>query len=326
MDADYMNRCTLTAAAVALALLPLQAAAQGFPNKPIRIVVGFPAGGPADIIARTIGQKLGEIVGQQVVIDNRGGASGMIAAELTAKAPPDGYTTHLIGVGALTVNPILFKKIAYTQNDFALVTLAVKVPEALVVHPALPVKTAKELVALAKARPGELNYGSAGTGGVPHLAAELFRNTAGIRINHVPYKGAAPAVTDMIGGHTQLGFWDIPILVPHVNAGKLRALMIATAKRFPGFPDVPTSAEAGLPSVIVDNWYAIVVPAATPKDLIARLQGAFAKALQSPDVRERLGAQGVVTVGSSVDEVTTFVKAEGEKWVRVAKTSGVTLD
>ena len=223
-----MNR---TAMLTAL-LLPVTVAAQTFPSKPVRIVVGFPAGGPADIIARTIGQKMSELIGQQVVIDNRGGASGMIAAELTAKAAPDGYTTHLIGVGALTVNPVMFRKINYSSNDFALVTTAVKVPEALVVHPSLPVRTAKDLVALAKARPGELNYSSAGAGGVPHLAAELFRTEANIRINHVPYKGAAPAVADMMGGHTQLGFWDIPILVSHVNSGKLRALMIATANRF----------------------------------------------------------------------------------------------
>ena len=317
-----MNRTALLTAL----LLPITAAAQTFPSKPIRIIVGFPAGGPADIIARTIGQKMSELVGQQVVIDNRGGASGMIAAELTAKAAPDGYTTHLIGIGALTVNPVLFRKINYSSNDFALVTTAVKVPEALVVHPSLPVRTAKDLVALAKARPGELNYGSAGAGGVPHLAAELFRTEANIRINHVPYKGAAPAVADMMGGHTQLGFWDIPILVSHVNSGKLRALMIATANRFAGFPTVPTSAEAGLPKVIIDNWYAVVVPVATPKNIVAQLQGAYAKALQSPEVRERFAPQGVVAVGSSTDETVAFVKAESEKWVRVAKATGITLD
>ena len=269
---------------------------------------------------------MSELIGQQVVIDNRGGASGMIAAELTAKAAPDGYTTHLIGVGALTVNPVMFRKINYSSNDFALVTTAVKVPEALVVHPSLPVRTAKDLVALAKARPGELNYGSAGAGGVPHLAAELFRTEANIRINHVPYKGAAPAVADMMGGHTQLGFWDIPILVSHVNSGKLRALMIATANRFAGFPTVPTSAEAGLPKVIIDNWYAVVVPVATPKNIVAQLQGAYAKALQSPEVRERFAPQGVVAVGSSTEETVAFVKAESEKWVRVAKATGITLD
>ena len=317
-----MNRTALLTAL----LLPITAAAQTFPSKTIRIIVGFPAGGPADIIARTIGQKMSELVGQQVVIDNRGGASGMIAAELTAKAAPDGYTTHLIGVGALTVNPVMFRKINYSSNDFALVTTAVKVPEALVVHPSLPVRTAKDLVALAKARPGELNYGSAGAGGVPHLAAELFRTEANIRINHVPYKGAAPAVADMMGGHTQLGFGDIPILVSHVNSGKLRALMIATANRFAGFPTVPTSAEAGLPKVIIDNWYAVVLPVATPKNIVAQLQGAYAKALQSPEVRERFAPQGVVAVDSSTDETVAFVKAESEKWVRVAKATGITLD
>ncbi|MBM3341755.1 MAG: tripartite tricarboxylate transporter substrate binding protein [Betaproteobacteria bacterium] len=306
---------------------PLPAAAQNFPTKPVRIVVGFPAGGPADIIARTTGQKLAEIIGQQVVIDNRGGASGMIAAEHAAKSAPDGYTTHLIGVGAYSVNPALFRKISYSRNDFAWVTLAVKVPEALVVHPSLPVKNVKELIALAKARPGELNYCSAGAGGVPHLAAELFRTAAGgIKITHVPYKGAAPAVADMIGGHTQMGFWDTPILVPHVNSGRLRALMIATAQRFQGFPNVPTSAEAGLPTVIVDNYYGVVVPAATNKDIVARLQGAFAKALQSPEVRDKFNPQGIVAVGSTTEEMIAFAKVETEKWVRVAKSTGVTLD
>jgi tripartite-type tricarboxylate transporter receptor subunit TctC len=321
--------CTAVAASLICALLagPVDTRAQNFPTKPIRIIVGFPAGGPADIIARTTGQKLSEVIGQQVLIDNRGGASGMIAAELAAKSPPDGYTTHLIGVGAYSVNPTLFRKINYSSNDFAWVTLAVKVPEALVVHPSLPVKNVKDLIALANARPGELNYSSAGAGGVPHLAAELFRTAAGgIKINHVPYKGAAPAVTDMIGGHTQLGFWDTPILVSHVNAGKLRALMIATAKRFSGFPDVPTSAEAGLPTVIIDNWYAVAVPAATSKDIIARLQGAFAKALQSPEVRDKFNPQGIVAVGSTTEEMIAFAKSETEKWVRVAKSTGTTLD
>ncbi len=311
--------------AVASAIASM-AAAQNYPLKPIRLVVGFPAGGPADIIARTTGQKLSELIGQPVVIDNRGGASGMIAAENVAKSPPDGYTTHLAGVGVMTTNPVLYKKVPYALSDFALVTLAVKVPEALVVHPALPVKTVKEFIALAKARPGELNYGSAGSGGVPHLAAELFNTTAGIKANHIPYKGAAPAVADMLGGHTQYGFWDTPILVPHVNSGKLRALFIATANRWQGFANVPTSAEVGLPSVIIDNWYCIVVPAATPKNIVAQLQGAFAKALQSPEVRDRLGAQGVVTVGSTTEEMVTHLKVETEKWVRVAKATGISLD
>lgn len=321
-----MNKLSLQILCATGAMMIFHVSAQTFPAKPIRLIVGFPAGGPADIIARTTGQKLAEIVGQQVIIDNRGGASGMIAAELLAKSPADGYHTYLAGVGVMTTNPVLYRKVPYSLNDFALVTLAVKVPEALVVHPALPVKTTKELVALAKSRPGELNYGSAGSGGVPHLAAELFRTAANIKINHIPYKGAAPAVADMLGGHTQLGFWDIPILVPHVGSGKLRALMIATANRFPGFPAVPTSAEAGFPTVIIDNWYCIVVPAATPKDIIARLQSVYAQALQSPEVRDRLGAQGVVTVGSTTEEMARFLKAESVKWVGVAKATGITLD
>lgn len=322
-------RFAAATAVVALGVLtghPGAATAQGFPVKPLRVVVGFPAGGPADTIARIAGQKLAEIAGQQVVIDNRGGASGMIAAELVAKAPPDGYTVYFAGVGALAINPVLFRKIAYSQADFAMVTLAVKVPEMLVVHPALPVKTTKDLIALAKARPGELNYGSAGSGGVPHLAAEMFRTATGIRINHVPFKGAAPAVADMMGGHTQLGFWDLPILIPHVTGGKLRALTIATAKRFSGLPDVPTTAEVGLPTVVVDNWYSVVAPAGTSKDVVARLQGAWAKSLQAPDVRDRLNALGVVAVGSSTDEFVAFLKLETEKWVKVAKDSGVSLD
>ena len=321
MNQYFLRGCICMAAAITA-----PAVAQTFPNRPIRLVVGFPAGGPADIIARTTGQMLAEIIGQPVVIDNRGGASAMIAAEHLAKSAPDGYTTHLAGVGAMTTNPVLYKKVPYAVSDFALVTLAVKVPEALVVHPALPVRSVKEFIALAKGRPGELNYGSAGSGGVPHLAAELFNATAGIKANHIPYKGAAPAVADMLGGHTQFGFWDIPILVPHVGSGKLRALMIATANRFSGFPTVPTSAEVGMPSVIIDNWYCIVVPAATPKDIVARLQGGFAKALQSPEVRDRLGAQGVVTVGSTTEEMTAFYKVEAEKWGRVARSLGITLD
>jgi tripartite-type tricarboxylate transporter receptor subunit TctC len=303
------------------------AQAAPYPSKPIRLVISFPAGGPADFFGRTIAQKLTEIVGQQVIVDNRAGAAGILATEQVAKGAADGYTVYLASSGVLALHAGLYDKLPYDiVRDFAPVTLAVTVPELLVVHPSLPTKTAREFAALAKARPNQLTYASTGAGSMPHLAFESFKIAAGVNILHVPYKGAAPAVTDLLGGHVQASILDVPVLLPHVKAGKFRALAIATAKRAPTLPDVPTMTEAGYPAVTADNWYGIVVAAATPKDVLAKLHSALVSALQAPETKQRLANQGAEAVSSSPQEFAAYMRNETEKWGKVTRSAGIKLD
>lgn len=298
-----------------------------YPSKPVRLVISFPAGGPADFFGRVIAQKLTENFGQQVIVENRAGASGILATELVAKAPADGYTIYLASSGVLALHVSLYDKLPYDiVRDFAPVTLAVTVPELLVVHPSLPTKTAKELVALAKAKPNQLSYASTGAGSMPHLAFESFKIAAGVSILHVPYKGAAPAVTDLLGGHVHASILDVPPLLPHIKAGKFRALAIATANRAPTLPDVPTMAEAGYPAVNADNWYGIVVAAATPQDVLSKLHGALVTVLQAPDTKQRLASQGAEAVSSSPQEFAAYIRRETAKWGKVTKTAGIKLD
>lgn len=312
----------------ALAQAPAGGGAAAFPAKPIRMLVGFPAGGPADFFARTIAQKLTEVIGQQVVVENRPGVSGLIAAEYLVKGvPADGYVVYFAGTGVLTFAPHLYAKLPIDVNrDLAPVTLAVTVPEMLVVHPSLPVKTTKELIALAKAKPRQLVYGSTGNGGMPHLAVESLRVAAGVEFVHVPYKGAAPAVIDLLGGHVLFTILDVPVLLPHVNAGKLRALAVATAQRQATLPDVPTMTEAGYPSVRADNWYGFVVAAATPREITARLHAAMVKSLDAPDTKERLLAQGAEARSNTPEQFAAFIREELNVWGKVIKAAGVTLD
>ena len=298
-----------------------------YPNKPVRLVHGFPAGGPADIFSRIIAQKLSEVVGQQVIVDSRPGAGSIIATEHVAKAPADGYTAYLASSAILALYANLYSKLPYDLNrDFAPVTLAVAVPELLVVHPSLPTRTAKEFVTLAKANPKQLIYGSTGNGNMPHLAMESFRIAAGISILHVPYKGAAPAVADLLGGHVHATILDVPVLLPHAKAGKVRALAIATGKRSPALPDVATMAEAGFPSVNADNWYGIIVAAATPKDILAKLHAALVSALQAPETKQRMEAQGANALSSSPQELADYMRNETAKWGKIIKTAGIKLD
>ncbi len=305
-----------------------QAPGANFPTKPIRMLVGFPAGGPADFFARTIAQKMTEVIGQQVVIDNRVGVSGMIAAEHIARtAPADGYAIYFAGTGVLTFAPNLYAKLPIDiTRDLAPVTLAVTVPEMLAVHPSLPVQTTRDLVALAKAKPKQLVYGSTGSGGMPHLAVESLRVAAGIDIIHVPYKGAAPAVIDLLGGHVLFTILDVPVLLPHVKAGKMRALAVATAKRQATLPNVPTMTEAGYPSVRADNWYGVVVAAATPKDIVAKLHAALVKSLDAPDTKERLMSQGAETRSTTPEQFAAFIREETVTWGKIIKAAGVTLE
>ena len=316
-----------TAIGMLLAAGTASAFAQTYPSKPIRFVNGFPAGGPADFFSRTIGQRLSELAGHPVIVENRAGAGGMIAAENVARSPADGHSIYLANAGALAFHQHLYAKTPIdTFKDLAPVTLAVGVPEILVVHPSLPAKSVKELVALAKMRPGKINYASAGSGGMPHLALEALNIAAGTKMVHVPYKGAAPAVTDLLGGQVELTLLDIPVLLPHIRAGKFRPLAIATGRRSPVLPDLMTMTGAGYPSVRADNWYGVVVPAATPRPVIARLNELLVKAIQAPETREKLASLGANAVGGSADEFLAFWRAESEHWGKLIRTVGIKLD
>jgi tripartite-type tricarboxylate transporter receptor subunit TctC len=318
---------TLFCVTFAFAQAPAGGAAN-YPAKPIRMLVGFPAGGPADFFARTIAQKMTEVIGQQVVVENRPGVNGMIAAEYLARTvPADGYVIYFAGTGVLTFAPNLYAKLPIdVAKELVPITLAVTVPEMLVVHPSLPVKTTKELVALAKSKPGQLVYGSTGNAGMPHLAVESLRAAAGIQLVHVPYKGAAPAVVDLLGGHVLFTILDMPVLLPHVKSGKLRALAVATAKRQATLPNVPTMTEAGYPSVRADNWYGVVVAAATPRDINTKLHAALAKSLDAPDTKERLLSQGAETRVTTPEQFAAFIREETATWGKIIKAAGVTLD
>ena len=311
------------AAAFVVLLAPALAAAQGFPNKTIRLIVPFPPGGPNDIIARVVSQKMSEILKQTIIIDNRGGQGGVIGTDVVAKAKPDGYTIGVVSAGALAISPSM-EKVAYeTLKDLAPVTLVAKVPEMLVVAENVPAKNMAELVALAKKQPGKLNFASSGPGSLPHLAGELFKLTAKIDIVHVPYRGAAPAVNDLLGGQVQMVFLDLPVLLPQVKAGKLRPIAVGAEKRVPTAPDVPTTAEAGMPSLLTENWYGMVAPAGTPKDVVAALNKAAVEAMKDPDVVSKLSSQGAMLIGDTPDEFRAFIASETAKWAKVIKDAGV---
>ena len=300
--------------------------AQAYPSKPLRIVVGFPAGGPIDIVARMMAPKLSEALGQQVVVDNRGGANGMIGTEFVAKSAPDGYTMILTSTG-LAINPHLYSKIPYdTLRDLAPVTLVTSTPELFVVHPSVPAKTMKEMITLAKARPRQINIASTGSGGLPHLALELLKNAAKIEVIHVPYKGAAPAVTDLLGGQVSGLFADLPVLQPYITSARLRALAVASPKRSKLLADVPTMTEQGLPSVEAINWYGVLVAAKTPPEVIAKLHDAIVKSLNDADLREKLVSRGADPISSTPEQFAAFLKDELAKWGRIAKESGAKID
>ena len=310
----------------ALGFAPL-VSAQSYPAKPVRMIIGFPAGGPIDIVARLMSPKLGEALGQQVIVDNRGGANGLIGGEAAAKAAPDGYTMILISTGTATISPHIYPKMPYdAQRDLVCVTLVTQTGELLVVHPSLPVKTVKEMIALAKARPGQISIASTGSGGLPHLALELFKQQANVNMLHVPFNGAAPAVSNAVGGQVQGVIADLPVLQPHIQSGRLRALALAAPKRSPLFPDVPTMIEQGLPKVEAVNWYGIQVPAKTPPEVIAKLNDAFNKTLNDPALRQTLVGRGAEPIPGTPAEFAAFVKAEYEKWGPIAKASGAKVD
>jgi tripartite-type tricarboxylate transporter receptor subunit TctC len=299
------------------------ASAQTFPIKQIRLIVPFPPGGPNDIIARVVGQKMGEILGQTVVVENKSGQGGVLGTDYVAKAQPDGYTIGIVSAGALAISPSMEKVPYNTATDLQPITLVAKVPEMLVVATTLPIKNLQELVAYAKANPGKINFASSGPGSLPQLAGELLKLTAKIDIVHVPYRGAAPAVNDLLGQQVQIAFFDLPVLLPQVKAGKLRAIAIGAPERAASAPDVPTTAEEGMPALLAENWYGMIAPAKTPPDVVAKLNAAAVQAMKDPQVSAKLSSQGAILVGDTPEQFGAFIQSETQKWAKVIKDAGV---
>jgi tripartite-type tricarboxylate transporter receptor subunit TctC len=304
-----------------------QGDANTYPDRPLRIIVTFPPGGPTDIIARAVGQKLTEAWGQPVVVDNRAGAGGNIGTDLAAKSAPDGYTLLLSNFGPLAISPFVYAKLPYDPvRDLAPITLAATAWFFVVTHPALPATTLKELIALAKAKPDQISFASAGNASPSHLASALFQSSAGVRLTHVPYKGGAPSVAAVIGGEVQMAIESPPPIVPQVKAGKLRALGAARANRSPLLPDVPTVSEAGLRGFEVGSWYGFHAPAGTPKAIIDKLHAQMVKAMNTPELRERFASVGAETIANTPAEYGAFVQAELKKWGKVIQATGVRVD
>ena len=304
-----------------------QPAAPAYPTKPVRFLIAFTPGGPSDILTRLVGGKLTEALGQPFIYDNRPGAGGNIAGEITAKSPPDGYTLLMGNNSILATNAALYKNIGFDPvKDLAPVALLASQPNILVVHPLLPVKSVKELVALAKAKPGALNYASSGSGAAAHLAAELFQSMTGTKMAHIPYKGAGPALIDTLAGQCQLMFATALSVAPYIRSEKVRALAVSTAKRSQGFANLPTIAEAGVPGFDAATWHGVVAPAGTPQAVITRLNGEINKVLQTPDMRERLNSQGAEIIGGTPQVFAAYIQAEIPKWTKVIKDSGARAD
>ncbi|HZL41574.1 MAG TPA: tripartite tricarboxylate transporter substrate binding protein [Pseudolabrys sp.] len=305
------------------ALAPGLACAQDFPNRPIHLIVPFPPGGPNDIIARTVAQRMSEILKQPIIIDNRGGQGGVLGTDQIAKSAPDGYTIGIVSAGALAISPSM-EKVAYdTLKDLQPITLVAKVPEMLVVATSVPANNMKELVALAKTQPNKLNFASSGPGSLPHLAGELFKLTAKIDITHVPYRGAAPAVNDLLGQQVQMVFLDLPILLPQIKAGKLKPIAVGAPQRVPSAPDVPTTTEVGMPNLQTENWYGMVAPARTPAPVVAILNKATVEAMKDPGVVSKLSSQGANLIGDTPEQFGAFIASETKKWAQVIKDAGV---
>ena len=313
--------------AIMLAFLPaLPARSQEYPVKPVRVIVGFPAGGGSDLIARVLAQKLSGALGQPVVVENRPGASANIAAELAVRSAPDGHTL-LFGNSSLSISPAVFRKLSYDPvRDLAPISMASSYPFALAVHPSLPVRSVKELVALAKAKPDALAYASAGAGTMSHMATELLRLRTGIKVQHLPYKGAAPASVSLLSGESQLAFLVMPVAAAQIKAGKLRGLGVAAPTRSPAAPEVPTMEEAGVKGNLAVQWNGFFAPAKTPQAVIDRLHREVAKAAHLPDVKQRFEAEGATPVGNTPAEFAAFFRTEAEKWADVARKSGTKLD
>ena len=308
---------------LALLLLPALASAQDFPNKPIKLIVPFPPGGPNDIIARVVGQRMSELIKQPIVIENRGGQGGVLGTDAIAKAAPDGYTIGIVSASSLVINPTMEKVPYDVAKDFAPVTLVTTVPEMLVVASNVAARDMGELVALARSQPGKLNFASAGVGGLPHLAGELFKLTAKIDIVHVPYRGAAPAINDLLGQQVQMAFLDLPVLLPHIKSGMLRPIALGAPKRAPTSPEVPTTAEVGMPDLLIENWYGMIAPAGAPANVVNFLNRVTNEAMSDPQVAQKLADQGLTVAGDTPEHFRDYIGAESRKWAKVIKDAGV---
>jgi tripartite-type tricarboxylate transporter receptor subunit TctC len=320
---DRAMKLALLACALACGV----ASGQPYPSRPLHLIVPFPAAGPADIFGRGFAAGLSEKLGQPVVVENIAGVGGVIGVDRVAKAAPDGYTLCFNSASPLVIAPFTLKRLPYdVRKDFALITVAVRVPEVLAVHPSLPVRNLAELIAYARANPGKVNFGSAGSGSVTHLAGELFKAEAGVDLVHVPYKGAAPATSDLLGGQVQMAILDVPVLLSHLRSGKLRAIAVTSARRAPSLPDVPTTAEGGYPAVTSDNWYGVVMPAAVPKAIVDRVHAAAVAALESPGVAAQFARVGGVASPGAQQDYAAFVAAEQAKWSRIVRAIGYRED
>ena len=316
-----------TVSTVILSALAVSAVANDYPNKAIRLIMPYPIGGSIDIAGRMVAQRLADNLGQAVVVDNRTGAGGIVGTETGARAAPDGYTVLMGGTGTLALSPSLQKNLPYDPHkDFTPVTLLVTIPYVVVVQPSFKAANIKELIALAKAKPNEINYGSGGSGSAPHLAAELFKTMADVRITHVPYKGSTPAITDTMSGQVQLTFTGIPSVMTQMKAGRLRPIGVTSLKRTAALPEVPTIAESGVPGYEVNPWFGVLLPARTPQPLVSRLNAEILKVLQLPATRERFAAEGFEAVGNTPAQFAAYIKAEQIKWGKVIKDAGIKAD
>jgi len=305
------------------AVIACAAQAQEYPSRPVRVVVPFAAGGPNDIIVRLVAQKLAASLGQPFLVENRAGAGGNIGTDYVAKSAPDGYTLLSVGPGSLIINPLMGKVPYDTERDFVPIALMARAPNVLVVHPSLAAHSVKELIALARARPGAINYGSGGNGSTPHLAAALFAAMAGVELTHVPYKGTAPATADLIGGQVQIAFLGIPAVLPHARSGKLRVLAVTGLQRSAELPEVPTVDESGVPGYEVNPWYGLLAPAGTPRAIVVRLGAETTGVVRAAEMREKLAAQGAEGAGGTPEEYAAVIRADTATWTRVVGQAGL---
>src|SRR5215213_4086345 len=323
----FLRRLTLAIAAAICTLTASAVWAQAtYPTKPLRIIVPWPPGGGADVITRLLSPKLSEALGQQVIVDNRGGAAGNIGAEMAAKAPPDGYTIAFAYSGTHSINPHIYSKMPFRESDFAPIIWLSAVPQVVVVHPSLPVKNIRDLIALAKARPGQLSYGSSGSGAINHLTGELFNSMTGTRLVHVPYKGGGPAAVALLSGEIALIFGEPASLVGYIKSGRVRPIAVTSAKRSLSFPELPTVAESGVPGYEVTAWKGMLAPAATPPEIVRRLNAEFNKIISEPEMNKRMLANGYEAVGGAPEKFGEWIRAETAKWAPVVKKAGVRVD
>lgn len=322
-----MKTSLVIGAALLCALISQLAAAQSYPVKPIRIVVHFPPGGPTDLVARAVGQKFTEAWGQQVIVDNRPGAGGVLGVDIVVRAAPDGYTLLLGTGGSMSIAPALNIKAPYNVfKDLAPISRLVINPQVLVAHPSLPANSVRELIKLAKSRPGQINYASVGPGSPQHLGTEMLKSMTGIDMVHIPYKGTAPAITDILAGNVSLMFNSMPSVLPHIGARRLKGIAVSSGRRSQAAPDIPTVAEAGVPGFEYVTWYGLFAPAATPADVIAKVNAEVVRMLAGPDLSKRFASQGAEPASSSPAELARFMRDEHEGWKKVIKTAGIRLD